>query len=252
MPPEQALLQRRGRLRFGWALDDALALSEHDLPGRPVVVVDVLSFCTTVSVALDRGIEVYPYRWTDERAPGYAEQLSATLARGRRHHGISLSPDSVRTSDGIQRLVLPSPNGATIVAELAARGSRVVAGCLRNSAAVGHWLRSLLDADPAMTVTVIAAGERWPDGSLRPAVEDLWGAGAVLAAIGADVPASPEARAAMAAYAASAPNLAAELRDCAGGQELIGYGFAEDVAIAAELDRSAIVPVLTENRFTAG
>ena len=43
-------------------------------------------------------------------------------------------------------------------------------------AAVARWLQAR-----GGTVAVVAAGERWPDGSLRPAAEDLWGAGAVLA-----------------------------------------------------------------------
>ncbi|WP_260850992.1 hypothetical protein [Rhodococcus sp. WB9] len=34
-------------------------------------------------------------------------------------------------------------------------------------------------------VSVIAAGEKWPGGELRPAIEDLWGAGAVLSALSA-------------------------------------------------------------------
>jgi len=44
-------------------------------------------------------------------------------------------------------------------------------------------------------VAVIASGERWPDGSLRPALEDLLGAGAVLAALRKQHagPLSPEA-----------------------------------------------------------
>jgi 2-phosphosulfolactate phosphatase len=85
----------------------------------------------------------------------------------------------------------------------------------------------------------------------RPAVEDLWGAGGFLAAL-ADHGVgslSPEARAAAAAYRETADDLPALLKECAGGRELIGYGFAEDVAIAAELDASESVPVLGELAF---
>ena len=64
----------------------------------------------------------------------------------------------------------------------------------------------------------IAAGERWKDGSLRPTVEDLWGAGGFLAALDVDG-FSPEARAAAAAYKDAADELPNLLYDCAGGRE---------------------------------
>ena len=135
----------------------------------------------------------------------------------------------------------------------------VIAGCLRNAAAVGRFLRG----SPG-PVTVIAAGERWPDGSLRPALEDLLGAGAILAALrnldGSPAPDalrdsgpgtySPEAEAARACFEATA-DVAAAVSGCASGRELIEGGFGDDVAIAVEIDACLMVPVLADGAFAA-
>ncbi|MGC4937311.1 2-phosphosulfolactate phosphatase [Kribbella sp. DT2] len=261
------------RVGFDWGPAGAAAV-----PGALVAVVDVLSFTTSVTVAADRGITVLPYRWRDSRAAQYAEQQAAALAVGRSEagpDGISLSPATIRRAKDVHRLVLPSPNGSTISQQLATTGSTVVAVSLRNAAAAARWVgRSLAPptaadsvgagaaplaaADPvawgvAPQVVAIAAGERWPDGSLRPAVEDLWGAGAFIAAL-QDLkvgPLSPEAAAAAAAYRAVAAELPEQLHDCAGGRELIQYGYPQDVAIAAEAGSSAAVPVLRAGAFVA-
>lgn len=211
------------------------------------MIVDVLSFTTTLTVAVDAGIEVLPFRWKDERAAAYAAERDAVLATGRsRRDGVSLSPASVRAATGVARLVLPSPNGSAISFALAESGITVVGASLRNASAVARWL-----VERDQPVAVIAAGERWPDGSLRPAVEDLWGAGAVLAAL-VDLGAtglSAEARATEQAFRAVVPRLPAELSACASGAELVDAGFPEDVAIAGELDDSDVVPLLTGSAF---
>jgi 2-phosphosulfolactate phosphatase len=237
------------RIRFDWGLAGARALVADAAPGDVAVVVDVLSFTTTLAMALERGIEVLPYPWADEEAPAYAERHGALLARGRREGlatgSLSLSPASFEGAAVAQRVVLPSPNGSTIAFALADSGVRVVGACLRNAAAVGERLR-----DQPGRVLVVAAGEHWPGGELRPAVEDLWGAGAVLAALGAD--ASPEARAAVAAYDVARVRIEQELADCASGRELVSAGFARDVALAAATDVARVVPVLRDRVFAAG
>ncbi len=62
------------------------------------VIVDVLSFTTSLSVAIDAGAEVYPYRWRDESAPEFARRHNAVLALDRsaaqRPGVITLSPTS--------------------------------------------------------------------------------------------------------------------------------------------------------------
>ena len=99
---------------------------------------------------------------------------------------------------------------------------------------------------------MIAAGERWPDGSLRPALEDLLGAGAVITALhqhGGTV-LSPGAETARACFAATA-DIAAAVTDSISGRELTGNGFGVDVAIAVEANVCHHVPVLTGRAFTA-
>jgi 2-phosphosulfolactate phosphatase len=236
---------RRARIGFEWGPTGAAAVA------APVTaVVDVLSFTTTLSVAVERGITVYPFRWKDERAAAYAEERSAILARGRSERtGVSLSPASVRAAVGVERLVLPSPNGSSISLGLAEAGVTVVGASLRNRVAVARWL-----AERGESLAVVAAGERWPDGSLRPAVEDLWGAGAVLAAL-VDLGLgglSPEARVAEQAFRAVEQRLADELVACASGQELVAMGFRADVDVAAEVDGSDVVPVLVGDAFVPG
>ncbi len=231
-------------VRMDWGATGAAAVAE----GADVaVVVDVLSFTTTLGVAVERGMSVYPFRWKDERAAAYAAERDAVLARGRSvRDGVSLSPVSVRAAVGVERLVLPSPNGSSIAFGLAEGGATVVGASLRNAAAVARWL----DARGGI-VAVVAAGERWPDGTLRPAVEDLWGAGAVVAAL-VDLGAtglSPEARVAEQAFRAVAPRPAEELLACASGRELVDLGFAGDVEVAAEVDASLAVPLLVDDAF---
>lgn len=238
------------QLRMDWGLPAAHALAaDADL----AVVVDVLSFTTAVTVAAERGIAVHPYPWRGDGAAAYAEARDAVLAvsrsEARQHGGVSLSPAGLREVQGVERIVLPSPNGSAISFVLADSGATVLAASLRNRRAVAEWLAARLAA--GRTVAVIAAGERWPDDSLRPAVEDLWGAGGVLAAL-ADLGVgdlSPEARVAESAYRAAAEQLPGHLSACVSGRELVEAGFPDDVAIAAEVDTSTAVPVLSGAAF---
>ena len=234
--------------RLDWGLGGALALVTDARPGDVAVVVDVLSFTTTLTVAVEHGIAVHPYPWGAEDAATYAAARSATLAVGRRQGladgSVSLSPVSFLGVAHLTDVVLPSPNGSAIAFALADAGVTVVGASLRNASAVAGWLR----ARPHARVSVVAAGERWPDGTLRPAVEDLWGAGAVLAGLGAPGR-SPEAGAAVAAFEAVEGRLAGQLQGCASGRELVEGGFAGDVDVAAALDVSAVVPVLVGDAF---
>lgn len=239
-------------LRLDWGPPGAAAIAvDCDV----AVVVDVLSFTTTLTVAADRDIAVYPCPWRDDEAARLAEERNATLAVGRsmaREYGdVSLSPVSVRNASHVGRLVLPSPNGSAICFQLAETAEAVVGASLRNRRAVADWLHGRRAANPTLRVSVVAAGERWPDGSLRPAVEDLWGAGALISLLlhagWSEV--SPEAHSASAAFLGLPDDIGASLRGCASGRELIARGYADDVDIAAEDGLSASVPILRDGAF---
>lgn len=249
-------VQSGSGIRFEWGPAGAGRLGAHT---ACLAVVDVLSFTTTVSVAVQQGTHVLPF-WppgrpdttivrasAEKAAVIYAQQSGARLAVARRavtHDSPwSLSPMHLRRAPFVARLVLPSPNGAAIAAAAPTRVC-VVAACLRNITAVGSWLTAHGYGTPEQPIAVIAAGERWPDGSLRPALEDLLGAGALICDLHAQGagPLSAEAAAAKAAYESTA-DLTRAIATCTSGRELAATGFAEDVAIAAEEDTCTVVPV---------
>ncbi|MBC7920680.1 MAG: 2-phosphosulfolactate phosphatase [Ferruginibacter sp.] len=213
------------------------------LTSDAIVIVDVLSFSTCVDVAVGRGALVYPFRWKEASAVSYARSLDAVLANPERTSatGYSLAPSSLLGIPAGTRLVLPSPNGAALT--LATGGRPTFAGCLRNAVAVAEAAQKI-----GPRIGIVPAGERWPDGSLRPALEDWTGAGAIIAHLRGTR--SPEASVAEAAFKHVQPDLTSCLERCSSGKELIGRGFATDVALAAALNRSHCAPRLKEGAYT--
>lgn len=76
---------------YEWGIEAVESLAPADV----LVVIDVLSFSTSVEAAVVRGATILPYRWPDETAAGL-------------------------------RLLLLSPTGSEIVIGAHARGGRVV------------------------------------------------------------------------------------------------------------------------------
>jgi len=230
-------------VRFDWGIEGLAVLGPTS---DVVIVVDVLSFSTAVDVATSRGAVIFPAPWEDDRASELAESAGAVLAVPRSamspRSPYSLSPASFSSIPPGLRVVLPSPNGATISLQAERSGLTVVAGCLRNATAVAKAARTF-----GRRVSIIAAGERWPDGTLRPAVEDLVGAGAIIASLDGSL--SPEATAAAGAF--RSVDAISQLAESASGRELIDAGFPEDVQLAAMLNASGTVPVLRQGAFAA-
>jgi 2-phosphosulfolactate phosphatase len=229
-------------LRLEWAGEGVAALGGLC---AVLVVVDVLSFTTSVDVVVARGSAVRPVRWLDRSTAAPTADPAWTLR-----------PSSLVAVPPGELLELPSPNGATLC-DLAGRtGAAVLAGCLRNADAVA---RAALEIADGGAIGVVPAGERWgidinPTGAeqhfgpLRPCVEDFLGAGAVLSALleQAPVRASVEARVAADAYRGAAARLHEVIADCGSGRELIAAGHAGDVEVATQVNVSAAAPRLVD------
>jgi len=217
--------------RFDWGTAGVAALADCAV----LVIIDVLRFTTAVTVAAERGITVTP------------------TTVGRETSFVELSPAAVRSNPS-DHISLWSLNGAQVSLAAFATGATVIAASLRNASAAARLAIAHADRRP---IGVIAAGERWPDGSLRPAEEDLIGAGAVLRSLDptgslSEPCCSPAARTARAAFIDAEPLLLDLLTATASGRELWERGHGEDVREAARLDISDAVPVFDGDRFRPG
>lgn len=237
---------RQAEIRFEWGPVGGAELAKAcDV----LVVVDIFSFTTAVDVAVSRGAIVYPFPRQDNSAVEFAQSIGAELAVDRRklsgERPYSLWPRSLEQIPEGTKLVLPSPNGSAISAAAARSGREVLAGCLRNRSAVARAALQL-----GATIGVIAAGERWPDGSLRPAYEDLIGAGAVISCLGTEGRLlTGEAAAARAAFDDAESDLLQRLIGTASSRELVDLGFEGDAHIAGQTDLSTAWPLLRDGAY---
>lgn len=232
--------QKEWTCRCEWGPAAVAALEPADV----TIVVDVFSFTTCVDVAVSRGVAVLPYPWDDPSAAEFARMHGAELAGRRRQARYSLAPESYLEAPAGLRCVLPSPNGAQITLAAAATTTVVFAGCLRNARAVAKAARLA-----GNSFNVIPSGERWRDGSLRPALEDLLGAGAILRWLPDSR--SPEADSAVAIFERYRENLVSTLQQCGSGRELEERGHDRDKFIAGELDVSSCAPRFDGVAFVA-
>ncbi len=206
-----------------------------------IVIVDVMSFSTCVEIAVGRGAVVYPYGRRDASARQFADSLDAELVGKRSKARYSLSPESLAGVPAGTRLVLPSPNGSCL--SLATGSTITLCGCLRNCRAVAEAAMQM-----GRRISVIPAGERWKvDDSLRPAVEDLIGAGAIIAHLEGSM--SPEAYGALCAFGGAETNVHGLLAHCSSGRELETAGFSGDIDLIAAVDVSGTVPILSHGAF---
>lgn len=211
--PDAPFDQHRYQVRLEWGAAGLARLAPADV----VVVVDVLRFSTTVTDAVARGDSV---------------PLDASA------HAVSI-------------------NGAAIAQAAVAMGATVLLGCLRNATAVaGAVLDEQRRRGDRTSIAVIAAGEltgREPGAPLRFAIEDQFGAGAVVDALGAlgIDHTSPDAAAAAEAFRGLRGALRHLLTASGSGQELLGRDAREEVLDAAAVDAASAVPVLRDGVFVA-
>ena len=206
-----------------------------------VIIVDVLSFSTCVDIACNNNAVILPYRWKDKSALEYAKSKKAELASFERQSAkFSLSASSLTDLQANTKLILPSPNGSTL--SLLSKSKHTFTGCLRNCMAVAEYAVQL-----GSSIAVIPAGEKWSNGTLRPAIEDLIGAGAIINYLTGTK--SPEAEVALSAFKTVEHSLPSTLLSCLSGKELLARGFKHDIELAAQFNCSNAVPKLLNETY---
>ena len=231
--------QQEFDIRLEWGLKGVEQLSPIS---DVIIIADVLSFSTCVDIATKNEAFVFPYYWKDDSAIEYAKKMNAEVADFKRKYtdGFSLSPTSLLNIKPKTKLVLPSPNGSTL--SLSTGTTPTLCGSLRNAKAVATLAKKY-----GNKISIIAAGEKWTDKSLRVAYEDFIGAGAIISYLTGKL--SPESKASLKIFESSSNTLLEDIKNCSSGKELIDRGFEKDILLACDFNSSDNVPVLTGKYF---
>jgi len=232
---------------FKWGRQGAIdASKESDI----IVIVDTLSFSTTVANALNMGVKIYPCALGDDPSE-LSNKYDAEIAVGRlevpANGSFSLSPLTYKNVEENTKVVLPALNGGTCCKFAQSKSNIVLIGTLVNARAIASYIMLLLDRmDKLPLISVIACGERYKetnaDGELRFAIEDYLGAGAIINEL--ELEKTTEAILCEMAFKYSKDILRDMIWNCESGVELRDIGFGDDVKLASQLNSIDVVPAL--------
>lgn len=225
------------QIRCEWGIEGMNYLSPYC---EVCIIVDVLSFTTSVDIAVNQGARIYPYRWQDESIRDFAKRIGVDIADKDHPRQFSLKPSTLTDLPPETELILASPNGATL--STLSKSPVTIAGSLRNAKAVGAYARKR-----GKIICVIPAGERWEDGNIRFALEDYLGAGAILNELGGNL--SPEAQAAVALFREYQQRIFPTIYAAISGREKRSKQLDKDVVLACECNVSSAVPLLNNGYY---
>ena len=229
-------------------------LTPADIQGRVVLVIDVLRASTTVAVALANGAKaVIPFESSDEvidRAKQF-ERDDVLLAGERKMHAISgfdlgNSPrEYTREVVEGKTVLLTTTNGTVVLAGL--QGARdVVVASYVNYSAVSAMIRAA--ARGASDVTIVCAGR-----DKQFALEDAACAGRFARGATrrlANVRLNDAAQACCLLDKRYGDDLDRLFEDSEHGRALKEAGYAEDLAVCAEVDAHPVIPIYQDRQIT--
>lgn len=220
------------------------------VPGKVIVVLDILFATTTMVAALAHGAtEVQPV----------ADEAAARAAGGRHAHGRYVlsgelyaetlpgfahpAPVALLQHGVKDKALIYSTTNGTVAMTLAAGAKRVYCGSLLNAQAIVSRIAS---EHPRDTILILCSGS---GGNFN--LEDFYGAGCMVDrlvnVLGAQTDLSDAARTALAFFRqAQAPQV---LLDCRVGRMLVARGLAHEVEFACRFDAFPVVPVLEGGRL---
>ena len=220
-------------------------LTDADLAGKTVVVLDVLRATTTMIAALAAGVgEIRVFSDLDACLATAARGPGPKLLCGERNAlkppGFDLgnSPGSFNPRDHAGLRVYMTTTNGTVAIAAAQSAPQVLIGALVNAGSVARRL-----AESSSDVTLLCSGT-----NRRPSVEDLLGAGAILDAL---LHRQPEfkcrgdlAVAAQWLFRGNRQRLAEILRSGDGGHNVARAKLLPDLEFAAQLDVFDVVGVV--------
>lgn len=237
-------------VRVEWGRRGAREAAER---GDIVIIVDVLSFSSTVISALENKVHIYPYP-PHLNGKEYAEKIGAEYILGRaeaaKQGTPTLSPVSFHEEHTNKKYMLSSLNGA-FCTWVASKVPALIVGSFINASSVASIAKQLSKKTQA-NITIVPCGEQWTEvreneDTLRQSVEDYLGAGAIISYL--DKKMSPEAAVCRAAFENSRSKLKEIIWECGSGRELRGKGFEADVSHCSQLNIFQTVPILKEDHF---